>query len=58
MQGAGHFRSEAAKCRSLAKSAHDKMTATNLLDLACDYDAKAIQIDLDENPRPSMPAAE
>ena len=58
MQGAAHFRSEAAMCRSLAKTARDKMTATNLLDLACDYDAKAIQIDLEEDPRPSMPAPE
>ena len=58
MQGARHFRSEAAKCRSLAKTARDKMTAINLLDLACDYDSQAKQIDLDASPNGATPAAE
>ena len=56
MQGAAHFRSEAAKCRTLAKIARDPMTARNLLDLASDYEAKAMQMELDDKPRPSMPA--
>ena len=56
MQGAAHFRSEAAKCRTLAKIARGPMTARNLLDLASDYEAKAKQMELDDKPRPSMPA--
>jgi hypothetical protein len=54
---AAHFRSEAAKCRALAKVARDRMTARNLLALATDYDAQALQLDLGPRAEPVMPKA-
>ena len=57
MHSAAHFRSEAAKCRTLAKIARDKMTAMNLLALAADYEAQASQLEREAPPNP-MPSAE
>ena len=45
MESAAHFRAEAAKCRSLARYARDRMTVRNLLALAEDYEAQARQLE-------------
>ena len=56
MESSAHFRSEAAKCRALAKLARDRMTERNLLALAEDYEAQAR--DLEAEVRPPMPNPE
>ena len=45
MESAAQFRTEAAKCRALAKVARDKLTANNLRALAEDYDAEAERLE-------------
>ena len=52
MESAAHFRSEAAKCRSLAKTVRDPMTTKNLLALAADYDEQALDLDRETGPQP------
>ena len=52
MERAAHFRSEAAKCRALAKTVRDPMTTKNLLALAADYDEQALDLDREVGPRP------
>ena len=52
---AAHLRSEAAKCRSLAKGARDKMMAKNLLALAGEYEVEAKQAEQAPRSQPPMP---
>lgn len=58
MQGAAHFRTEAAKCRTLAKVARDRMTERNLLALAEDYEAQALRLEAEPRAEPPMPRPE
>ena len=58
MQGAAHFRTEAAKCRTLARVARDRMTEKNLLALAEEYEAQARQLEAESGAEPPMPRPE
>ena len=55
---AAHLRAEAAKCRSLAKGARDKMIAKNLLALAGEYEEEAERAEQELKVEPRMPLPE
>ena len=58
MDTAAHFRSEAARCRELARHARDSMTARNLLALAEDYEAQALRLEPAPVAEPPNPIVE
>ena len=53
MESAAHYRSEAAKCRTLARTARDEVTMKNLLALADDYEDQADALERVAEPRPA-----
>lgn len=57
MTTVAHFRSQAAKCRDLAKHA-DEPTAANLLFLAEEYEAEARKLESEPDAEPPSPIPE